>query len=240
MKCLTVFNLKNMHNIKIFRWVVMIFLFAGWLIGCNSGDSPTDPATLEPTVIVAVGDSITSGWGTFTGGYPAKLQEMLLAAGYKTEVMNAGVAGEASPATDERFSDAIAGADIALIMIGTNDEFSPDQCPNNKCETLRHIESMMDKAIKAGVTPVVGTVIHEQPYEVYLTWNWDIDILNEQIKLSAAKRKTPVADTLLAFLQYEEGDRVLYLDRHHPTEKGNEVLAQCWFDTLVNNKLVRK
>jgi len=229
-----------MRKINILRLVGMIFLVSGWLIGCNSGDSPTDPATLEPTVIVAVGDSITSGWGTWNGGYPAKLQETLLAAGYKTEMVNAGVPGEASPATDERFLSAIAGADIALIMIGTNDEFSPDLCPDSKCETIRHIESMMDKAIKAGVKPVVGTVIHEQPYEMYLTWNYDIDILNEQIKASAAKRKVAVADTLLAFLQYEEGDRVLYLDRHHPTEEGNDVLAQCFFDALEQNKLVRK
>ncbi len=229
-----------MHKQDVVRLLGMIVLLSAGLLGCNSGGNPTEPATIEPTVIVAVGDSITSGWGTFTGGYPAKLQDMLLAAGYKTEVMNAGVAGEASPATDERFSDAIVGADIALIMIGTNDVFSPDLCPDKKCETLRHIESMIDKASKAGVKPVVGTVIHEQPYEMYLTWNWDIDALNEQIKLSAAKRKTPIADTLLAFLQYEEGDRVLYLDRHHPTEKGNDVLAQCWFDALLQNNLVQK
>lgn len=229
-----------MRKIDVLRFVGMIFLLSGWLVGCNSDDSPTDSSKLEPTVIVAVGDSITSGWGTWTGGYPAKLQETLLAAGYNAEVVNAGVAGEASPATDERFLSAIAGADIALILIGTNDEFSPDLCPDSKCNTLLHIESMMDKAIKAGVKPVVGTIIHEQPYEVYLTWNYDIDALNEQIRLSAAQRKVAVADTLLAFLQYEEGDRVLYFDRHHPTEEGNAVLAQCFFNALVENKLVRK
>ena len=229
-----------MRKIDVLRLVGTILLFSGWLVGCNSGDSPTDSSKIEPAVIVAVGDSITSGWGTWTGGYPAKLQETLLAAGYNAEVVNAGVAGEASPATDERFLSAIAGADIALILIGTNDIFSPDECPDKECETLSHIESMMDKAIKAGVKPVVGTIIHEQPYESYLTWNAEIDTLNEQIKLSAAKRKIPVADTLLAFLQNAEGDRVLYLDHHHPTEEGNEVLAQCFFDALVENKLVRK
>lgn len=226
--------MRNNGFLRVFGFIVFV---AGGLLGCNS-DNPTDPATLEPTVIVAVGDSITYGWGTWTGGYPAKLQEKLLAAGYNTNVVNAGISGEASPSTDERFLSAIDGADIALIMIGTNDEFSPDLCPDKKCNTLLHIESMIDKAIKAGVKPVVGTIIHEQPYEVYLTWNWDIDALNEQIKTSAAKRKVPVADTLLAILQ--NGDRELYLDRHHLIDQGNEVLAQCFFDTLTQNKLVRR
>ena len=223
---------------QIFRLIGMIFLFSGWLLGCNSGDSPTDPATLEPTVIVAVGDSITYGWGTSTGGYPAKLQEKLLAAGYHTEVINAGVSGEASPTTDERFLSAIAGADIVLLMIGTNDIFSPDQCPQKKCETLRHIESMVDKALKAGVKPMVSTIIREQPYEVYLKWNLDIEVLNEQIKQSAAVKKAPVVDSFLAII--EHGDRELYLDHHHMNDKGNEVLAQHWFERLVENKFVRK
>lgn len=220
------------------RFIGMILLLSGWLPGCNSGDSPTDSAKLEPTVIVAVGDSITYGWGTFTGGYPAKLQEKLLAAGYNTEVINAGVSGEVSPATDERFLTAIAEADIVLLMIGTNDIFSPDQCPQKKCETLRHIESMLDKAIKAGVKPVVSTIIREQPYEVYLKWNLDIEVLNEQIKQSAATKKTPVVDSFLAII--EHGDRELYLDHHHMNDEGNEVLAQHWFDGLVENKFVHK
>ena len=45
-------------------------------------------------VIVAVGNSITYGIGTYNGGYPAILQSMLQSAGYNVVVINEGIPGE--------------------------------------------------------------------------------------------------------------------------------------------------
>ena len=245
---------------QFFAWSVI--LIAGLLAGCHAANDPAAPGeqsaktaaatTVDDTsdsaiasaqypqgatVIAAVGDSITYGYGTWKGGYPAKLQDKLLAAGYQAVVINAGISGEASPSTDARFLRAIAGAKIVLLMIGTNDIFSPDECPAGRCRTLEHIASMLDKAIISGMTPVVGTVIREQPYEMYMTWNMEIEALNAEIKRVAAERGVAVVDTFAAVL--EHGGQSLYLDHHHLTDDGNDILAQHWFDALLEHKLIQ-
>ena len=51
--------------------------------------SPRRPGT---TRIIAIGDSVTHGWGvTFEEAYPAQLESMLKANGHKVDVINAGV-----------------------------------------------------------------------------------------------------------------------------------------------------
>ncbi len=73
-------------------------------------------------VIAAIGDSITCGQGSTQGGYVPMLEQKLQAAGYDVTVRQEAVPGEQAASTDMRFSTAIAGADIALIMIGTNNQ----------------------------------------------------------------------------------------------------------------------
>ena len=96
---------------------------------------------------------------------------------------------------------------------------------------------MLDKAIISGITPVVGTVIREQPYEMYITWNMEIEALNAEIKRVAAERGVAVVDTFAAVL--EHGGQSLYLDHHHLTDEGNDILAQHWFDALLEHKLIQ-
>ena len=60
---------------------------------------PTAAATPEETLpkIVAFGDSLTAGYGLAPKeSYPALLQKMLDADGFKYEVVNAGVSGDTS------------------------------------------------------------------------------------------------------------------------------------------------
>jgi len=207
-------------------------------------DDTSDSEIVSPqypkgtTVIVAVGDSITYGWGTWTGGYPTKLQAKLLADGYNVVVINAGIPGESSPSTDERFLPTIAGTHMVLLMIGTNDIMSPRGClsPFN-CNTIGHIESMLDKALISKVTLIVSTVIPENPYSFYLPWNIQIEALNAEIKQAAAVRKVNVVDNYTAILQ--NGGSDLYIDKNHFTDQGNEVFAQQWYNAIVQSNLIK-
>ncbi|MBD3305733.1 hypothetical protein GF339_05080, partial [candidate division KSB3 bacterium] len=132
------------------KWIVYAMLISLVLIGCSDGSSnpvatasiegsptPTPTETPEPEVartqkIVAFGDSITYGCqvgcGSQPSGYPRMLNAQLQAAGYDVYVDNAGVPGEKSSQTEIRFETAIVGADIVLIMIGTNDIVNPSGC----------------------------------------------------------------------------------------------------------------
>jgi len=92
-------------------------------IGCG-GDraSPTSPGNSTP-VIVAFGDSLTSGPGlTQAQTYPALLQQRILAEGLRFRVVNAGVTSDTTTDALRRFDDALVPeARIMILAIGIND-----------------------------------------------------------------------------------------------------------------------
>jgi len=190
------------------------------------------------TVIVAIGDSITYGWDSTMGGYPAMLEASLLAAGYNVVVINEGVPGERSHATEDRFLEVIAGADIALIMIGINDIVNPMACyePYN-CRTIEHIETLLDKALISKTVPLVSTVMPVNSEGTYAWANSNVQASNAQIYEIALERDVYVVDNYTAIL--DNGGSALYSDNLHFTDQGYGVLAQQWFDALVENSLIQ-
>ena len=81
---------------------------AGFLLsGCEQNSTPPPPATkAQPAfagTIVAVGDSLTAGYGVNEAdAYPARLEKKLHAAGFHWRVVNAGISGETSSGTLSR------------------------------------------------------------------------------------------------------------------------------------------
>jgi len=77
-------------------------------------------------VVVALGDSLTAGLGISPEeAYPARVQEMLDAAGYRLRVLNAGVSGDTSAGALRRLDWALDGhgAKVValLVALGGND-----------------------------------------------------------------------------------------------------------------------
>lgn len=187
---------------------------------------PTRPAGHEVR-IVAVGDSITYGvGGTNDEGYPPKLEALLWKAGKNVTVSNAGVPGEKSPETDDRFSREIRGADIVLLMIGTNDVTHSGICYGAPCLTDTHIASMLDKALNAGVTPIVSTIIPFSGYEE----DDAVRELNQQIKSVASQRGVSVVDN---YRKFSEVGFSVYYNRLHPDDEGYEIMAEEWYKTVI-------
>jgi acyl-CoA thioesterase-1 len=85
----------------ILSMIALIFL----LSSCSQA-TPPPTATPQPEtrgVIVAVGDSLTEGWGVDESeAYPALLEQKLRANGYLYQVVNAGVSAETSSGTLSR------------------------------------------------------------------------------------------------------------------------------------------
>ncbi len=73
--------------------------------------------------IVALGDSLTAGYGLDeTQSYPALLQERIDRAGYRLEVMNMGVSGDTSAGGLRRLDWALEGdVRILILALGGND-----------------------------------------------------------------------------------------------------------------------
>jgi acyl-CoA thioesterase I len=103
---------------------VVMFIICMSVSGCNR---EPDVAAQEPgepmKTIVAVGDSLTAGYGLDESeGYPALLEEKLQAAGYKYRVINGGVSGETSSGTLSRMEWILTlEPDIVILETGAND-----------------------------------------------------------------------------------------------------------------------
>jgi acyl-CoA thioesterase-1 len=81
------------------------------------------PATAGTLRLVAVGDSLTSGYGLpVDQGFTAQLQRWLDEKGADVEVVNMGVAGDTSTGGLARLDWSLAGgADAVLVELGGND-----------------------------------------------------------------------------------------------------------------------
>ncbi|HVF44282.1 MAG TPA: arylesterase [Pyrinomonadaceae bacterium] len=85
--------------------------------------APATPAETLPK-IVAFGDSLTAGYGLSPReSYPALLQKMLDADGFKYEVVNAGVSGDTSAGGVRRIDWSLdaGGVRFVILELGAND-----------------------------------------------------------------------------------------------------------------------
>lgn len=113
--------------------VVLAVALAAGLAGCRRSEPEPPawgerarPAATPPAAavrIVALGDSLTAGYGLDADqAYPRLLEERLRAAGYSATVSNAGVSGDTSAGGLRRLEWAIdGGADILIVALGGND-----------------------------------------------------------------------------------------------------------------------
>ena len=111
---------------KIFFCKLLLVCFV-LLSGCNQQEQEPeielDEGSGSEGLILAVGDSLTAGYGLdMIDAYPALLQEKLQQSGYNYEVVNAGVSGETSSGARERVEWLLSQKpDIVIIETGAND-----------------------------------------------------------------------------------------------------------------------
>jgi acyl-CoA thioesterase I len=77
----------------------------------------------RPVKIVALGDSLTAGYGLpASEAFPAKLQRALKAKGIDVEIVNAGVSGDTATGGLERLDWALTpDTDAVIVELGAND-----------------------------------------------------------------------------------------------------------------------
>ena len=106
-------------------------------------------ATSRPFSIVALGDSLTAGFGIKRSeAFPARLEARLKAIGYQVRIANAGLSGDTSAGALARFDFAVpSGTDGLLLAIGANDMLqgrSPE-------DAKRAIEAILVRAKARGL-----------------------------------------------------------------------------------------
>lgn len=103
---------------------------SGWLLalaGPAAAQAPPAKATPpRPQLILALGDSLTAGYGLKPGeDFPARLEAALRREGRQVKVHNAGVSGDTSAQGRARLDWVLAGLkqtpDVAIVALGAND-----------------------------------------------------------------------------------------------------------------------
>jgi acyl-CoA thioesterase-1 len=106
----------------------------------------------ESQRIVALGDSLTAGYGLASGdGFTDRLQERLRADGLDVEVVNAGVSGDTSKGGLARLDWSVPdGTKLVILELGANDALrgvAPEQ-------TRANLDAMLER-LKARNIPVL-------------------------------------------------------------------------------------
>jgi len=81
------------------------------------------PALAAPVTILALGDSLTAGYGLPPeAAFPVRLEQALRSEGRDVRVINAGVSGDTTAGGLARLEGALtAGPDVAIVELGAND-----------------------------------------------------------------------------------------------------------------------
>jgi len=197
-------------------------------------------------LIIAFGDSITEGYcRTPCNGYPDVLDEMLVAEGRPTKVLNCGVGGEVTTVGVGRIEAYLAAdysrpnhcysleeyngtvAKYVLIMEGANDAihgYSPYTTRDN-------LHAMLDKARDAGVTPILATITpNTNP-------SYDFGSCNSGVLggYNALIRQLAEDEDVILADQCNATDAIwssLTCEGLHPTLSGDEVLSETFAAVL--------
>lgn len=133
-------------------YFVIMFITVLAVSGCEQNEQPVESVPVETGMlkIVAVGDSLTAGYGLAeSAAYPARLSEKLKDAGYRVEVINSGVSAETSSGTLARLDWVMTlDPDIVILEIGANDGLRGIDTSLLESNLRKIIERFKEKDVK--------------------------------------------------------------------------------------------
>ena len=177
---------------------------------------PEAHAQGQPIRLVALGDSLSAGYGLpQEAAFPVVLERALKARGHKVEVANAGVSGDTSSGGLDRLDWSVPdGTDGVILELGANDMLRG----LDPALTRRNIEAIVTR-LKSRNIPVMLA-------GMYASRNLGPDYVQkfDSIYPDIAKKHDLVLYPF--FLEGVAGERSLNLpDGMHPTAKGIEIIV---------------
>jgi acyl-CoA thioesterase I len=108
----------------------------------------SEPAAAQPLKILALGDSLTAGYGLPPGqGFAPQLERALKESGVEAQVIDAGVSGDTSAGGLARLDWALADApDLVILELGANDMLRGV----DPAETRANLDAILAKLREAG------------------------------------------------------------------------------------------
>lgn len=171
----------------------------------------------RPLKIVALGDSLTAGYGLpQSAAFPVVLERALRERGHKVEIVNAGVSGDTAGAGLERLDWSVPeDADGVIVALGAND-------------MLRGLDPAVPrKAIQEIVTRLKGRNVPVLLAGMLAAPNLGPDYANRFNSLYPDIAKEHDLVLYPFFLEGVAGERSLNLpDGIHPTAEGVKVIVE--------------
>jgi acyl-CoA thioesterase-1 len=179
-------------------------------------------ANAEPVKIVALGDSLTAGYGLATHeGFVPRLQAWLEAQGAQAQIVNAGVSGDTTAGGLERVNWVLAGgADGMIVALGGNDMlrgFPPELTQDNLAKIIEAATAKDIDVLLVGVeaSQNYGTTYKAQFDAIYRTLAETYDVpLYENFLAPIARDRT-----------LEEMRPLMQADGLHPNAEGVQVIV---------------
>ena len=190
---------------------------AGSETGSPGGPAGSPGTAYQPRpIIVAFGDSLTSGFGADPGeSYPDFLQQKLDRRGYEYHVVNEGISGDTSDGGLVRTSTVAARKpEMVILALGGNDGLrvlSVSRMKRNLSRTVESLRKQGAKVVLCGMKlpPNYGADYREDFEEAFAEVAGQHDVV------------------FLPFLLEGVADKpdLMQADGIHPNEEGNEVVA---------------
>jgi len=179
-------------------------------------DTPRPPSEGEPIRLVALGDSLTAGYGLpQEAAFPVALERALKAKGYNVEIANAGVSGDTASGGLDRLDWSVPdGTDGVILELGANDMLRglDPAIPRKAIETI--VERLKDRNIPVMLAGMAASRNLGADYAE------KFDSLYPDIAQKHGLVLYPF------FLDGVAGDASLNLqDGLHPTAKGIEIIV---------------
>jgi acyl-CoA thioesterase-1 len=170
----------------------------------------------QPIRLVALGDSLTAGYGLpQEAAFPVVLERALRAKGYNVEVANAGVSGDTASAGLDRLDWSVPdGTDGVIVELGANDMLrGVDPSVPRKA-----IDTIVERLKARGIPVMLAGMYASRNLGADYTRNFD------SLYPDIAKKHDLVLYPF--FLDGVAGERSLNLqDGIHPTAKGVEIIV---------------
>jgi acyl-CoA thioesterase-1 len=207
------------HGAKQLRSRVWLGALLLLLFLQTAGAAKRDPSNV--ITIVALGDSLTAGYGlSRQQAYPALLSEKMHAAGYEFEIVNAGSSGDTTTGGLRRLPAILRAhkkIDVLILELGINDAFR-----GVPIEQIRsNLQAIIDLA--RARYPNIAIVIAGMQLPDYSSNDY-VGAFGAIFAPLAEKNR---ATLIPYFLEGVGGDPALnQWDRVHPNAAGQRVLAE--------------
>ncbi len=186
--------------------------------------SPMERDSCGRGTIIAVGDSLTAGFGVDPGhAYPALLERKLRDAGYDFRVINEGINGEKSGEALARIDRILSQKpDIVILQTGTNDGLRgvpPEEMKGN-------IEAIIRTLVAHGITVVLAGMENLKRHK----GNFD-EVFARAYPEGAREHGVILIPLFLAGVAGEPG--LNRPDGIHPTAEGYRIVVETVYPFVI-------